>query len=116
MAGVVAEFERSRLDLETLRPLDKPSPIGAPAEFAVGHNLKPDLLLQRDHVLDALVLHASKLILAHVPAAVPAEGLAQGLRPQQTADVVGAERRAALKARGHAGVSSRVFYNSIGGI
>ena len=66
---------------------------------------KPDLLLQRDHVADALVLQARKLVVADFLGGMTAERLAQRRRAQQAADVVGAERRAALRARGHAGIS-----------
>jgi hypothetical protein len=47
---------------------------------------------------------------------VAAEGLAQDLRAQQAANVIGTERRAALQARGHVGGLLNIFYSSIDGI
>ena len=101
VTGIITEFERGRLDLEAFRALDEATPIGAAAEFAVGHHLQSGLLLQRHHVADALILQRREVSIAQLACGVPAEGLPQGSRAQQAADVIGAERRAALGGREH---------------
>src|SRR5262249_2760297 len=57
---VVAEFERGGLDDKSLHPLDEAAPIGAAAEFPVGHHLQADVLLQRDGIADAAILNLCK--------------------------------------------------------
>ena len=96
VTAVIAELERGRLDLEALRTLDEPPPIGAAAEFSVGDHLQADLFLQGDHVADALVLQRGELHIVHLLGGVPAEGLPQGAWTQQAADMIGTKWRAAL--------------------
>ena len=45
VALVVAKLEQRAAHLEALDALDEPAPVGAAAEFAVGHDLEADLLL-----------------------------------------------------------------------
>jgi hypothetical protein len=78
VAGVVAELERGRLDLEAFQALDKARPIGAAAEFTVGYDLEAGLLLQRHGVADALVLQRGEFLVADLAGGVAAEGLPQG--------------------------------------
>ena len=54
VALIVAEPEHRRLDDEAVAALDEPAPVGAAAEFAVGHHLETGVLLQPHHVADAL--------------------------------------------------------------
>ena len=98
VAVVVAKLEQRGAHLEALGALHEPAPIGAAAELAVGHDLEPDLLLHADGVADAVILDAHELVVADLVAGVAAEGLAQRRRPQQASDVIGAKRRAAVRA------------------
>ena len=99
---VVAELEQRGAHLEALRALDEAAPIGAAAEFAVGHDLEPDLLLHVDGVADAIVLDARELAVADLLAGMAPERLPQCRRPQQAADVIGAKRRTAVRSDAHA--------------
>src|SRR5436309_3276649 len=91
---IVAKLEQRRLDDEAVDPLDEPAPIGAAPKFPIGDNCKPDLFLQMDHVADALVLDLREMGVVDALGVVFLECLAQGRRTQQTADMVGTERRA----------------------
>ena len=96
MAVIVAKLEDRGLDRKAIDPLDEASPIGTAPEFAVGNDLQPDLLLHLHDIADAAIGNLCKMrvidALAGVLAHVIAECLAQHLRPQQAADMVGAER------------------------
>ena len=113
VAGVVAEFERGGLDGEAVGALDEASPVGAAAEFAVGHDLEADLLLHGEDVADALILQFAELGVADLLGGMPAEGLPQRRRAQQAADVIGAERRSALGGGTHARGLPDKFYSLI---
>ena len=63
--------------LEAFGALDEAAPVGAAAEFAVGHDLEADLLLHGDDVADALILHFVELGVADLLGGVPAKRLAQ---------------------------------------
>ena len=102
VAGVVAEFERGGLDGEAVGALDEAPPIGAAAEFSVGHDLEADLLLHGEDVADALILQFAELGVADLPGGMAAEGLPQRGGAQQAADVIGAERRSAFGGGTHA--------------
>ena len=103
VAVVVAEVEHRGLDRKAVDPLDEPAPIRAAAELAVGHDLQAHVLLHADDVADALVLDLGKARIVEFPGMMVAERLTQGRRPQQAADMVGAEWRAAGMC--HCGVS-----------
>ena len=90
---LVAEPDAGRAQRQTLDPRREPVPVGGAAEFAVGDNLEPDLLLHSHHVADALVLDARVILFADLAGGMPPERLAQRGRPQQAADMIGAERR-----------------------
>ena len=106
MAVVVAKLEQRIADLQALRALDEAAPIGAAAEFAVGHDLEPDLLLHMDGVADAIVLDARELAVADLLAGMLLGRLAAAARrPQQAADMIGAKRRTAVRTDAHAIVS-----------
>ena len=76
MSAVVTKLERSSPDLEPIRTLDETSPVRAAAEFAVGHNLKANLLLQSDNLADTLVLQLREFSAADLPSGMLAESLA----------------------------------------
>ena len=101
VAAVVAKLEQRRAHLEALRAFHEAAPIGAAAELAVGHDRKPDLLLHVNGLAHAIVLDARELGLADLVAGMAPERLPQRRRPQQAADVVGAKRRAAVRADAH---------------
>jgi hypothetical protein len=101
MAGIVAELERSWLDAETLRSVDKTPPVGAAPEFSIRDHLQSHAFLHGYDVADALILQLDELGIADLFSRVPAEGLAQGLGAQQAADVIGTKRRAAWNGRRH---------------
>ena len=93
---VVAEPELRAADLEAVGALDEAAPVGAAPELAVGHDAEAGLLLQPHDVADALVLDTGEFRVADLGRGVAAERLAQRRRPQQAADVVGPEGRAAV--------------------
>ena len=64
--------------------------IGA-AEFAVGDALQAHVLLALDDLADALVLDGAQLGGGERPGEELLARLAQPLRPQEAADVIGAE-------------------------
>ena len=113
MARIVAKLEQRWLDREAVDPLDEAAPIGATAEFAVGDDLQPDLLLQLHDVADALVLQLARTRHRRSPWRRVAEGLPQHRRPQQTADMIGTERRTALRRRSWHTSPENIFYRSI---
>jgi hypothetical protein len=51
-----------------------------------------DLLLHRHHLADRVVLDGPQLVVVDLPGGVILAGLEQRLRPQQAADMIGAER------------------------
>ena len=74
--------------------------IGAAAEFAVGRELQADALLQRERILDGLVLGRGQRGLVDFAAGEFRALVEQRLRAQQAADVLGAERRLQLGQQG----------------
>ena len=98
MAMVVAKLQQRGTDLEALGALHEPPPIGAAAKFAVGDDLEPGPLLHADRGAHAVVLDADEFILADLVAGAAAECLAQRRRAQKASDVIGAKRRAAVRA------------------
>ena len=110
VAVIVAKLEHRGLDRKAVDPLDEAAPIGAAAEFAVGHDLQPDLLLHLHDIADALILNLRKMRVVDALARMVAECLTQHLRPQQAADMVGAERRAALRLFDHWRSPGLIFF------
>jgi hypothetical protein len=69
-------------------------------ELAVGRRLQADVLLLADDVTDRLVLDAAQLVVVDAAGGVVRARLHQLRRPEQAADVVGAEGgRCALRHR-----------------
>ncbi len=66
---------------------------GTPAKLPVSDCLKSDVLLAPDDLPDRFILGAAKLRRGQFTALVGLARLKQRLRPQQTADVIGAKRR-----------------------
>src|SRR5919106_3073556 len=66
-------------------------PPGA-AEFAVGHRFEPELFLLPDQPLDLTVFDRLELGGADLAFGAPGARLLERFRPQQAADVIGAER------------------------
>ena len=79
---------------------------GGAAELAVGDRLQPGLLLHADDVPDRLVLGLREALVVEPAGGVRLARLEQLGRPQQAADVVGAERRTG--SLGHSLSSRRV--------
>src|SRR5262249_48347050 len=96
VSTIVPKLERRRSDFESLRPLDETSPIGSTAEFAVGHNFKADLLLQRDDITDALILQSDEFGVTDLPGGMFAECVTQDRRPKKASDVISTKWWAAL--------------------
>src|SRR5262249_37570222 len=71
-------------------------PVRAAAELAVGHHLEADVLLQAHHVADRVVLDGVERLGVDLARGELAERVAQALRPQQAAHVIGTERRPAV--------------------
>ncbi len=109
MALVVAKLEDRGLDHEAVDALDEAPPIGAAAEFAVGDDLEPDLLLHLHHVADAGVLDLREFGIVDSLAHVIAKRLTQGLRAQQASHMIGTEWRAALWFLDHRRSPGRFF-------
>ena len=65
-------------------------------------DLEPALLLQPQHVADRGVLCGAEGFVGNLLLGMLAERPAQGLRPQQAADMVGLEWRAAVRFDAHA--------------
>jgi len=80
-------------------------PVGA-AVFAVGGGAQADFLLFRDGRGDAAILDGTERLMGHGAGFPGGAGGLQFLRTQQTADVIGAERRRG--SSGHDRVSSVV--------
>src|SRR5262249_49186861 len=92
---VVAEPEDGRPDLET-GALHEAAPVRAAAELAIGHHFEADVLLQAHHVADRVVLDGVERLGVDLARGELAERVAQALRPQQAAHVIGTERRPAF--------------------
>src|SRR4029077_778405 len=67
--------------------------IGPAPELAVGDDIEPDLLLQRDHAADGVVLDSAQLVAAELALGVPGSRLQKPRRSHQAADMLGAKRR-----------------------
>jgi hypothetical protein len=68
--------------------------VGMPAAaiiFAVGDRLESDLLLQRDDLADRLLLDLAQFVVANLAGRLPFARADQVIRPDQAADMVGAE-------------------------
>ena len=94
-ARIVAELEARLADRETLQALYEAAPVGAAPVLAVIDRLQADLLLQLEGAQDRRVLDGAEGRIVDPSRAVIAKGLLQRRRPQQAADMVGAERRRA---------------------
>ena len=99
---IIAKLQQRRTHLETFGALHEPPPVGAAAKLAVGDDLEPGRLLHADRVAHAIVLDAHEFIRADLVAGAATECLAQCRWTQQATDVVGAKRRAAVRAQAHA--------------
>src|SRR4029453_550247 len=67
--------------------------IGPAPKLAVGDDVEPDLLLQRDHAADGIVLDRAQLVAAELALCVLRSRVQKPRRPHQAADMLGAERR-----------------------
>jgi hypothetical protein len=65
---------------------------GRAPELSVGGALQADVLLHAHDVADGVVLHRAQLFGAHGAVGMGGSGGQHALRPEQAADVVGAER------------------------
>jgi hypothetical protein len=92
---VVDKLEHRLPDAQALRQQHEARPVGRAPEFPVGHHLETNVLLQLDHAAHGFVLHAVELGFGNRRRGALLEGIAQALRAQQAADVVGAEGRPA---------------------
>jgi hypothetical protein len=78
------------LDAERVQELRQ---IAHPPKFAVGDGMEADLLLQLDDLAYAAILEPAQLLARGLSRHEIAPRLDQPLRPDQAADMVGAERR-----------------------
>src|SRR4029453_13889184 len=65
--------------------------IGPAPQLAVGHDVEPDLLLQRDHAADGIVLDRAQLVAAELALCVLRSRLQKPRRGPQGADMLRAE-------------------------
>jgi hypothetical protein len=91
LGAALGVFPANGVDAEIAELAIEEAVIGAAAEFAVGRELQPDTLLQRQHLLDRGVLGGGKRLAADFAASEPATLVKQGLRTKQAADVLGSE-------------------------
>ena len=82
------------------------------SQLAVRGRLQAGVALQADDLGDRLVLDLAQGVRVDLPGGVPGPGLEQRGRPQQAADVVGAERGTVIP--GHRGASRRRWCRSPG--
>src|SRR5262249_1205701 len=92
LGAALGVFAANGVDAEIAELAIEEAVIGAAAEFAVGRELQPDTLLQRQHLLDRGVFGGGKRLAADFAASEPATLVKQGLRTKQAADVFGPER------------------------
>src|SRR5262249_9196730 len=78
----VMEVERRRLGGESVDGIDKTEEPGRTSKLAVGDRLQANVLLQRDGLSDAAVLHLAKGPRAHAGAMECTKGILELLRPQ----------------------------------
>lgn len=93
VAVVVAELEDQVPHRKAVGKFDEAAPIGTAAEFAVGHDAEARLLLQTQHIADAVVLDPGEVGVAQLFLRMLAKGVPQPRGPQQAADMIGAEGR-----------------------
>ena len=96
LGAALGVFAANGVDAEIAELAVEETVIGAAAEFAVGRELQPDALLQRQRLLDRGVLGGGERLAADFAASKPATLVKQGLRTKQAADVFGSERRVEL--------------------
>ena len=96
LGAALGVFAANGVDAEIAELAIEEAVIGAAAEFAIGRELQPDTLLQRQRLLDRGVLGGSERLAADFAASEPATLVEQGLRTKQAADVFGSERRVEL--------------------
>jgi len=101
MAVIVAEFKFRGLDDKTLDALGEAPPIRAAAKLSIGDDLQARRLLQRDDIADATVLDLCEILIVDALGVMVLEGLAQLGRPKEAADMIGAKRGPAIRAREH---------------
>ncbi len=98
---IVAEHELGGTDFKSVGALDEAAPIGRTTKFAIGDDRKTHPLLHADGVADAMILDAAECLVVEFMRRMLTEGLPQFRRPQQAADMIGTERRAAVGADRH---------------
>jgi hypothetical protein len=98
---IVAKLKFCRPDGESFNPLDKTPPVGAAAELAIGYDLQAGSFLLRHGRADAAVLDGGELLVVDAFGYMILEGLAQFGRPQQAANMIGAERWSAGRTCEH---------------
>ena len=103
VAVLVVKLEHGLLHHQAFGQADEFFPVGNAPELAVGRDLEAAVLLQADYIADRCVLRCAKGVFGELALGMLAECLPQFLRPQQTADVVGAERGTSVWLRAHCG-------------
>src|SRR5262249_61241253 len=99
LSAALGVFAANGVDAEIAELAVEEAVIGAAAEFAVGRELQPDALLQRQRLLDRGVLGGGERRAAEFAAREPATLVQEGLRTKQAADVFGSERRGEVGSR-----------------
>ena len=92
MSLLIVEFEHRAAHFQAGGQAHELLPVRDAAELAVGDDLQAAVLLQADDIADRLVLRGAHLGLAEPLLGMRAKGLAQLLRAQQAADVIGTRR------------------------
>ena len=96
LGAALGFFAANGVDAEIAELAVEEAMIGAAAKFAVGRELQPDALLQRQRLLDRGGLGGRERLAAEFAARKRAALVKEGLRTKQTADVFGSERRVEL--------------------
>jgi hypothetical protein len=96
LGAALSLFTANGVDAEIAELAVEEAVIGTAAEFAIGGELQPDTLLQRQRLLDRGVLGGREGLAAEFAASEPVTLVQEGLRTKQAADVFGSERRVDL--------------------
>jgi len=94
---------------DTLKLFEEVDVKEGPPKLSVGDAAQADGLLSSDHVPDVRIFDRAQLLAGDFAVSVPPARVEQRLRPQQTADVIGAEWRIELCRVFHGGILQRLL-------
>ena len=101
--GAVKVRRQAAASLDAFQLLEEIDVKVSPPELAVGDALEPDVFLQADDIGDRRVFDGAQRCLADLSSPAALARFEELRRPQEAADVVGAERR--LRSLAHGSVT-----------